>query len=162
MKHGGGNIMVWGSFGGGKVGQLIEVKGILNKEGYHSILQRHLIPSGLENIGRGFILQQDNDPKHTSKLCTNYIKKKECAEILKIMEWPPNSPDVSPIELLWEELDRKIRDECITNKDSLFSHLCEHWQHISEELLDKLIARMPRICQAIIVAKGGHFDEKKV
>ena len=37
VKHGGGNVMVWGCFGAGKVGDLYKVKGILNKEGYHSI-----------------------------------------------------------------------------------------------------------------------------
>ena len=45
-KHGGGNVMVWGCFGAGKVGDLYMVKGILNKEGYHSILQRHAIFCG--------------------------------------------------------------------------------------------------------------------
>ncbi|XP_056143244.1 uncharacterized protein LOC130118936, partial [Lampris incognitus] len=76
VKHGGGNVMVWGCFGAGKVGDLYRVKGILNKEGYHSILQRHAIPSGQRLIGANFILQQDNDPKHTSKLCKNYLEQK--------------------------------------------------------------------------------------
>ena len=68
VKHGGGNVMVWGCFGSGKVGDLYKVIGILNKEGYHSILQRHAIPCGQRLIGANFLLQQDNDPKHTSKL----------------------------------------------------------------------------------------------
>ena len=46
VKHGGGNVMVWGCFGAGEVGDLYKVKGILNKEGYHSILQCHAIPCG--------------------------------------------------------------------------------------------------------------------
>ena len=73
VKHGGGNVMVWGCFGAGKVGDLYKVKGILNKEGYHSILQRHAILCGQRLIGANFLLQQDNDPKHTSKLCKNYL-----------------------------------------------------------------------------------------
>ena len=44
VKHGGGNVMVWGCFGAGNVGDLYKVKGILNKEGYHSILQCHAYP----------------------------------------------------------------------------------------------------------------------
>lgn len=67
VKHGGGNVMVWGCFGAGKVGDLYKVKGILNKEGYHSILQCHARPCGQPSIGANFLLQQDNDPKHTSK-----------------------------------------------------------------------------------------------
>ena len=39
VKHGGGNVMVWGRFSAGKVGDLYKVKGFLNKEDYHSILQ---------------------------------------------------------------------------------------------------------------------------
>ena len=43
VKHGGGNVMVWGCVGGGKVRDLYRLKGILKKEGYHSILQRHAL-----------------------------------------------------------------------------------------------------------------------
>ena len=57
-------VMWWS--GAGKVGDLYKVKGILNKEGYHSILQCHAIPCGQRLIGANFLLQQDNDPKHTS------------------------------------------------------------------------------------------------
>uniref|UniRef100_A0A3Q2TF54 Uncharacterized protein n=1 Tax=Fundulus heteroclitus TaxID=8078 RepID=A0A3Q2TF54_FUNHE len=61
--------MVWGCFGAGKVADLSRVKGILNKESYQSILQRHAVPSGQRLIGANFIVQQDNDPEHTSRLC---------------------------------------------------------------------------------------------
>ena len=65
--------MIWGSFTGSRVGDLHRVTGTQNQKGYHSILQRHEIPSGLRLIGQGFILQQHNDSKHTSRLCQNYL-----------------------------------------------------------------------------------------
>ena len=58
---------------------LKKIEGIMKKEQYHSILQRHAIPSGINLIGRGLIFQQDNDPKHTSKLCTSYLEQKKVA-----------------------------------------------------------------------------------
>ena len=83
VKHGGGNVMVWGCFGGGKVGDLYRVKREL--EGRLSL---HTIPSGQHLIGANFLLQQDNDPKHSSKLCNTYLGKKLSAGIVSIMEWP--------------------------------------------------------------------------
>jgi hypothetical protein len=47
VKHGGGNVMVWGCFGGGKEGDLYRVKGILKKEALNSISQRHTLWTAL-------------------------------------------------------------------------------------------------------------------
>uniref|UniRef100_A0A3B1JK72 Tc1-like transposase DDE domain-containing protein n=1 Tax=Astyanax mexicanus TaxID=7994 RepID=A0A3B1JK72_ASTMX len=153
---------VWGCFGAGKVGDLYRVKGILNKEGYHSILQRHAIPSGQRLIGANFVLQQDNDPKHTSKLCKNYLQQKQAAGILLVMEWPAQSPDLKAIELLWEQLDRMVRQKCPSNQSNLWELLLEAWGAISPAYLNKLTARMPKVCNAVIAANGGFFDESKV
>jgi hypothetical protein len=54
---------------GDPVGDLFRIQGTLNQHGYHSILQRYAITSSLHIVGLLFVLQQDNDPKHTSRLC---------------------------------------------------------------------------------------------
>ena len=55
-------MMVWGCFAGSSV------RCTLNQNGYYSILQCHAVPSGMRLVGQWFILQQDDDPKHKSKL----------------------------------------------------------------------------------------------
>lgn len=162
VKHGGGSVMVWGCFGANKTGDLIRIKGIMDKKVYHNILVRHAVPSGLRLCGKTFTFQQDNDPKHTSNFCMNYLKSKEQQKVLKIMTWPPQSPDCNPIELLWDELDRRIRQHSISSETDLMDKINSEWKLIGEETLRKLIERMPRVCQAVIKAKGGWFEESKI
>ena len=77
IKHGGGNIMVWGGISANGVSKLKRIESTMDQKGYHSILQRYAIPAGLRLIGQGFVFQEDNDPKHASKYCRNYLAAKE-------------------------------------------------------------------------------------
>lgn len=162
VKHGGGSIMVWGCFCGYGIGDFIKFDGIMKKENYKNILIRNAIPSGVRLIGRGFILQQDNDPKHSSRLCRKYLENKEADGVIVNMVWPPQSPDLNPIELLWEELDRKIRISCPSSAEELWRQLQNAWSFIERDIINKLVKRMPRLVEAVIKKKGGFFDEKAV
>lgn len=162
VKHGGGSVMVWGCFSGHGTGDLIKVEGIMKKEQYHQILIRRAIPSGLRIIGRGFTMQQDNDPKHSSRLCRGYLETKEENGVLVNMVWPPQSPDLNPIELLWEELDRRVREVCPSSAGDLWHKLQDAWASLEAAQINKLIERMPRLVNAVLRAKGGFFDEKDV
>lgn len=162
VKHGGGSVNVWGCFGGGRIGDLHKIEGIMRKEQFHKILSHHAIPSGLRNIGRKFVYQADNDPKHTSKLCTTYLQRKERQGVLKLMKWPSQSPDLNPMELAWDELDRKVRKVQIRNEKHLVEILQESWKALDTSYFRKLTLRMPRVCRAVIKAGGKHIDENNV
>jgi len=69
VKYGDGSIMLWGCFSGHGTGDLLKIDGIMKKEDYKKILVRYAIFSGRRVIGHGFVFQQDNDPKHSSRLC---------------------------------------------------------------------------------------------
>lgn len=162
VKHGGGSVMVWGCFSSHGTGDLVRIHGIMKKEQYKTILEKNAVPSGLRLIGNGFIFQQDNDPKHSSKLCRGYLERKEANGVLKNMTWPPQSPDLNPIELLWEELDRKVRDACPSSQEDLWRILQDSWKSINKQTIDKLIARLPKLVKKVKHCKGGFFDEKSV
>ena len=141
-------------------GDIHQVQGIMNKEQYHSILVRHAIPSGNRLFRGMWVFQQDNDPKHTSNLCKKYLQGKAEAGNFAIMEWPPQSPDISPIELLWDEVDRQVQEKRPSCLEQLVQVVKTTWHELSEDVLDKLLQRMPLICQAVIDAGCGYFDEK--
>ena len=154
--------MIWGSFAGSRVGNLHRVTGTLNQKGYHSILQCHAIPSGLRIVVQGFILQQDNNPKHTSRLCQTYLRRKEQDCRLQIMEWPAQAPDLNLIELVWDELDRRGKAKQPTSATHLWQLLQQCWEELSEQYLISIAERMPRVSSAVVCAKGGYFDESKL
>lgn len=78
------------------------------------------------------------------------------------MEWPPQSPDLNPIELLWEKLDRKVRQSAPTSKSHLWKVLQEAWNEVEPQTLAKLTERMLNLCKAVIQAKGGFFQENNI
>lgn len=78
VKHGGKeSVIVWGAISAYGVAPLKRIEGIMDKHVYHNILVRHAIPAGKRLIGKNFVFQEDNDPKHASKLCRGYLGKKE-------------------------------------------------------------------------------------
>ncbi len=79
MKHGGGSIMVWGGVCTNGKTKLKKIEGIMDQKVYHGILVHHAVPAGQKLIGKGFIFQEDNDPKHSSKFCRNNLTSKESA-----------------------------------------------------------------------------------
>ena len=70
------------------------------------------------------------------------------------------SPDLNPIELVWEEVDRQIEARKPTNEAMLLEVVNSVWANLTSEVLNKLVERLPRLCKAVIKAEGGYFDEK--
>lgn len=149
VKHGGGNIMVWGSFAWSGVGSLVHIKGIMTADVYIDLLNENLEVS-LTGLETNYIFQQDNDPKHTAKKTTAFFKSNR----IKVLEWPPQSPDLNPIENLWCYLDDKVDKTSVSN--DYFEALKTAWENIDLEYLRNLVESMPRRLEAVLKAKGGH------
>ncbi|CAJ0951890.1 unnamed protein product [Ranitomeya imitator] len=108
------------------------------------------------------LVPTDNDPKHTSRLCKGYLTKKESDGVLHQMTWPLQSPDLNPIEMVWGELDHRVKAKGPTSAKHLWELLQDCWKTISGDYLLKLIKRMQRVCKAVIKAKGGYFEEPRI
>jgi len=109
-----------------------------------------MLPHGNEKMAPGWIFQQDNDPKHTSRLVSKWIMDNG----IDLLQWPAQSPDLNPIEHLWEELDRRIRTHKFSKLDDLMSALEAEWSKIPLDRIIKLVDSMPARCAAVIASKG--------
>ena len=90
VKHGGGNLMLMEvetlCFSAKGTGRLHRIEGRMNGAMYREIFGDNLLPSVRAlKMGRGWVFQHGNDPKHTAKATKEWLKKKHS----KVLEWPP-------------------------------------------------------------------------
>jgi hypothetical protein len=76
----------------------------------------------------------------------------------RVLIWLAQSPDLNPIEHLWEYLKRKLNEYEIPPKGihKLWERVEKEWNGIPKKVVQNLIASMPRRCAAVAKAKGGH------
>ena len=157
VKHGGGNnLMVWGCMGWGGVGKLVEVQGKMDAVQYCEILEEGMEESfeklGMAEDERYF--QQDNDSKHTSRRAQKWFTDHQ----ITLLEWPAQSPDLNPIEHLWQHLKKKLQQYDAPPKGvhELWERVAREWNEIPPETCQKLVESMPKRIEAVLKAKGGH------
>jgi transposase len=144
-------IMVWGAFGAHGVGILHRIHGIMDRYVYSDILDNCMLPSADKLFGQeNYFFQQDNDPKHTSNHCKQWLLDNN----VPTFWWPAQSPDLNPIENLWSILDQQTKHRKVNNKDQLFEAIKKAWEDLPVALLNRLVESMPRRCQAVIDSDG--------
>jgi transposase len=156
VKYGGGSIMVWGCMTAQGVGYMCRIDGRMDAELYCSILDDHLDET-IEWYGMdkdSTVFQHDNDPKHTSRKAKEWLGNYG----IDVLDWPAQSPDLNPIEHLWELLKRKLNgyEKASHSMHELWLRVEKEWNNILKEECLRLIESMPRRVAAVLKAKGGY------
>jgi hypothetical protein len=147
--------MFWGCFSGkaGKGPGIFWEKdwGTINAESY----QQYTVPviHGWMRLHPGHIFMQDGAPGHAADETLQDLLDRGIVKV----EWPPYSPDLNPIETVWNWMKDYIKDNYPQDKmryDELRKAVKEAWNAVPEEWLIELVRGMKQRCEAVIKANG--------
>ncbi|GFU70382.1 transposable element Tcb2 transposase [Trichonephila clavipes] len=122
------------------------MRGTLTGQRYvDDILRLHVGPflNGLP----GAIFQQDNAHPHTARVAQDFLRH------FQTLPWPARSPDLSPVEHVWDQLKRQITS-CHSVHDLQLA-VQDLWAHLPQDNIKCLINSMPDRVVACIAAGGG-------
>ena len=146
--------MVWDGIMGRRKTNLIVVQGNLNAQSYiNQILQCEAVPF-LQRQGPA-IMMHDNARPHVARICRHFLNRKE--KNVYILPWPAVSPDINPIEHIWDYLGRKVKARGnVHNLRDLENTLFQEWNNIPNVVFRCYVRSMRGRLAACINSRGGH------
>lgn len=127
--------------------------GRLNAERYIEHILEENVVTFAPFVGDDFVLMHDNARPHVARCVIDYLNEVG----IRQMDWPALSPDINPIEHLWDYLKRKVheRPAAPNSLEELRSSLIEEWDRVPQTLIQQLIGGMYRRLEAVVAARGG-------
>ena len=149
---GGGSVMVWGGISHGVKTPLVVIQGNLTDVRYRDqVLMPHIL--SLVNA-HNLTFQHDNARPHVARVCRDFLNQNN----VQVLEWSQYSPDLNPIEHLWDALDRRVRKRVNVQNNVAQLQLAriQEWNNIPQRTIDNLFGSMVRRVRAATAARGGH------
>lgn len=145
-------VMVWGGISVGYRTPLVRCSNGVDSDEYIKILISSGAISTLDRIhGRGkWFLLQDGAPCHTSQKVLDWLQSRN---VCVLPGWPPNSPDLNPIEMLWGVMKRKLGPSW-KNEDDIWEKVSTTWNEISEKTITALVESFLFRCKLVLRLRG--------
>lgn len=154
-RWGGPSTMVWGGIENGGKTDLIffdnaRGRGLTAQRYVDNVLRPVVVP--YLRARPGMILQQDNARPHTARITQQYLRQQN----VNVLPWPSLSPDLNPMEHVWDYLKRRVRTHNLRNRRDLEQAVRQEWANLPLRFIRRLVASMRRRCTALVNANGGH------
>lgn len=148
-----GGVMVWGAISYYGTIDLQFLTTTMNANCYKNVLQE-AFPQFKNFFGDlEWIFQHDNAPIHTAGVVKSWIRSQN----VKLLNWPPYSPELNVIENVWGWLVRKVyaSGKQYNNRDDLIYAIKEAWSTISLDYIKSLYDSIPDRMYEVVLNKGG-------
>ncbi|UYV64166.1 hypothetical protein LAZ67_2006860, partial [Cordylochernes scorpioides] len=151
-------IMVWGAIAYDSRSPLLRIQGTMTAQRYVDDVQRPVTLPYLQGVPNA-LYQQDNDRPHTARI------SQQALQDVQMLPWPPYSPDLSPIEHVWDIIGRRLHAlPQPHSEDELWQMVEREWRAIPQDAIRTLIDSLPRrvaACIAVRVMKSNREFENR-
>uniref|UniRef100_A0A8C6XBH6 Tc1-like transposase DDE domain-containing protein n=1 Tax=Naja naja TaxID=35670 RepID=A0A8C6XBH6_NAJNA len=135
------HVMIWGCITASGIGRMQIVQGIMNSKQYVEVLEKTMLPSAQQLIGKDFYFQDDNAPCHRAKSVQQWMKKHG----VRLLDWPAQSPDLNLTENLWAKIGYEISKKHLKTKQELTESIIAAWHYIvTKDHVQRLIQSMTK------------------
>lgn len=158
------SIMVWAAINFSGKSRLIVMerdddsgKGGFSSRSYQDALEEGLLPF----IRNGDTFMQDNAPIHRARATLDWLS----AHRIEVLDWPPYSPDLNPIENVWSALKWKLtrtnRPEIPPGtaeevRATLKAAIWSAWDDLSADLIEEIADSMKKRVECVIKNEGWY------
>ena len=139
----------------GKTSLIRIAKGVkMGADEYISTLEEGIVPDIQEIAGNEpWVLAHDGAPSHRAKKTQKWLKD---GGFSALSGWPPNSPDLNPIENIWGIMKEEIQRQEPKTEEETWLAARRSWDAISLEYVRRLLGSWGRRLSAVVKSQGGH------
>ncbi|GFY12749.1 transposable element Tcb1 transposase [Trichonephila clavipes] len=155
VRFGGGGVLVYGGISIDGCTDLYIIRdGPLTAHRHRDEILRPIVVPYLAAIRDDFILMDDNCRPHRANLVEDFLFE----EGIERMELPACSPDMNPIEPVWDALGRRVagRQPPLQTLQELERAVLEEWERIPQLVINSLIESMPHRCSTLLAVRRNH------
>ncbi|GFW98894.1 transposable element Tcb2 transposase [Trichonephila clavipes] len=155
-RYGGRGVLVWeGIMLGSRTDLHIFDAGSVNGTRYCNEILLPYVRLFRGAMGLQFLFMDDNAPCHRTVAAEQLLE----SENIERMDWPARSPDLSPIEPVWDFLGRRLAARTLppVSIRELRLALQYEWAAMPQQLIDTLILSMGRRCETCLAVRGDHI-----
>jgi hypothetical protein len=145
-------VMVWGAICFGRRSRLVFIQGNLTAIRYVQEVLRPVVVPYFRRVNNA-LFQQDNARPHIANVSRDFLDDSQ----VDLFPWPPRSPDLSPIEHVWDLMGRRLTN--LHNPPLTLAALRHEiqvaWDSVPQDEINHLIRSMPRRVRKCRGSRGG-------
>ncbi|GFX02021.1 transposable element Tcb2 transposase [Trichonephila clavipes] len=155
-RYGGRGVLVWvGIMLGSRTDLHIFDAGAVNGTRYCNEILLPYVRLFRGAMGLQFLFMDGNAPCHRTVAAKQFLE----SEDIERMDWPARSPDLNPIEHVWDFLGRRLAARTLppVTIRELRLALQDEWAAMPQQLIDTLILSMGRRCETCLAVREDHI-----